>query len=155
MRDPTSAALPGYPGYSMPQATFLQYANIGRNLRDSLIRNGEIDTVVVGDRARHVIMESWHAHLARRLAGVERDPVDKQRAIESYKRSLERSKGARATALARSGWGPDHGKKGGSPHLTSRRAASPERASPPPAAAPKTAPAKTRSSRKETVAPVQ
>jgi hypothetical protein len=142
----------GYSGYSMPQAEFRRRENLGRNLLDSLIKTGEVDTVVVGQRSRHVILESWHAYLARRLAGAERDPVDKQRAIASYRLSLERSKGAKATRLARSGWGPDHGKRGGSPHLASPRAAPRRKASPPAVAAPKS---KAQSSRKETTAPPQ
>jgi hypothetical protein len=152
MREPPSAANPGYSGYSLPQVEFRRRENIGRNLLDSLIRNGEIDTVVVGQRARRIVMESWYALLARRLTGAERDPVEKQRAIESYRLSLERSKGAKATKLARAGWGPDHGKKGGSPHLASRGAAASQRLSPSPGVSPKTSPGSRRATRKESTA---
>jgi hypothetical protein len=152
MRRSTSSA-GGYSGYSMPQAEFRRRENLGRNLLDSLIRNGEVDSVVVGQRARHIILESWYAHLARRLAGTERDPVEKQRAIESYQASLAKSTGAKATKLARSNWGADHGRKGGSPHLANRGAAAARTRSPPAAEAPKTN--KRRSARKEIVAPAQ
>jgi hypothetical protein len=152
MRGPISSDGPGYvgyAGYSMPQVAFRQYANIGRNLLNSLIKNGDVDTVVVGERARHVIVQSWHDHLQRRLDGVERDPAERQRAIESYKRSLERSKGAKATKLARSGWGPDHGKRGGSPHRANRGAPRVHRSPPPDTSASKTKPSNRRARKTE------
>jgi hypothetical protein len=125
-----AASLAGYQGFSMPQAEFRRRENIGRNLLTSLFKNGEIDSIVVGERSRHVIMESYYAYLGRQMAGTDRDPVEKQRAIEAYRISLERSKGARATALARSAWGPDHGKRGGSPHLANKRTIASRRPSP-------------------------
>ena len=139
-----------YPGFSIPQVAFRQRVNIGRNLLARLLRDGEVDSLVIGLRARHVVWQSWLDYLDRAQRGVERDPGEKRLAAEGYRRSMERSRGARATALARSNWGPDHGKKGGSPHLTSRRAASSQRASPPAVAAPKTKPSKRRSAREET-----
>ena len=142
----------GYAGSSMPQTEFRRRENLGRNLLNSLFRNGEVDSVIIGDRARHVIMSSWFEYLARRLAGTERDPVEKQQAVENYRASVTRSKGAQATRLARSGWGPDHGKKGGSPHLTSPRVAPRQRASPPAPKSPKKAPTRRRGTPKETTA---
>jgi hypothetical protein len=134
-----------YSGFSMPQAVFRKVEHIGRNKLDGLFRTGEVDSVVIGERTRHVILGSWRAYVARQMAGTERDPVEKARAIEAYRASVQRSQGARATALARSGWGPDHGKRGGSKHLTSRGAAAARRASPP-----KVAP-KARSSKRQSI----
>jgi hypothetical protein len=150
MREPTSAANHGYSGYSLPQSELRRRERIGRNLLDRLLKEGEVDSYVLGLRIRHVILASWYAYIARCQAGTERDPVEKARTAEAYRLSVERSKGARATALARSNWGPDHGKRGGSPHLTSRHAASSRRPSPPAAEAPKTKPSKRRSIREET-----
>jgi hypothetical protein len=155
MRNLLPPADTGYAGYSMPQVEFRRRENIGRNLLTSLFRKGEVESIVIGDKNRHVIMSSWRDYVARKLSGTERDPAEKQRAIEAYQASVARSKGARATALARSNWGPDHGKKGGSPHLASPRAAPRRRASPPAAAeAPKKTAGKSRSPRKESAATV-
>jgi hypothetical protein len=151
------AVADGYQGYSLPQSELRRREGVGRNLLDRLIKSGEVDSYVLGARIRHVIMASWYGYIARCQTGTERDPVDKQRAIEAYRTSVERSKGARATKLARSGWGPDHGKRGGSKHLASRDAPSTRRPSPPKppasaAAAPKTSPGNRRGTRKETTA---
>jgi hypothetical protein len=121
-----------YPGFSLPQVTFRKRANIGRNLTTALLVRGEIDSLVIGLRSRHIIWQSWLEYLQRQVGGVERDPEEKRRAAEGYRRSMERSRGAQATALARSGWGPNHGKKGGSPHLTSRSGRVAQKTSPPP-----------------------
>jgi hypothetical protein len=149
MRDPISTANPGYNGYSLPQSELRRREGIGRNLLDRLLREGQIDSYILGARIRYIIMESWYSYIARCQTGTERDPVEKQRAVEAYRASVARSKGARATKLARSGWGPDHGKRGGSPHRANRGATRVRRSPPPPAAAaPKTVPGNRRSARK-------
>jgi len=148
--------VPGYQGYSLPQSELRRREHIGRNLLDRLVKSGEVDSYVLGARIRHVVMASWYAYIARcQAGGLPRDPVEKARAAETYKLSIARSIGAKATKLARSAWGPDHGKRGGSKHLSRKRAPSTQRVSPPAAAAPKTSPGKARRSRKEAVAPAQ
>jgi hypothetical protein len=150
MREPLSATNFGYAGFSMPQSEFRRREHIGRNLLDHLFKTGEVDSVVIGQRIRHIILPSWSDYVARRLAGIERDPAEKARAIEAYRASVARSKGGKATALARSGWGKDHGRAGGSKHVTSRAAAATQRV-PPPAAdvAPKSRSTTRKNDRKE------
>lgn len=152
---PTPMATPepaAYSGYALPQSELRRRESVGRNLMDRLVKTGEVDSYILGFRIRYIVMASWYAYIARCQTGAGRDPVEKQRAAEAYRASVARSKGARATKLARSGWGPDHGKKGASRRLTSPAAPSTRSASPPAVEAPKTNPSKRRGSRKESVA---
>jgi hypothetical protein len=120
MRGATSAAT-AYSGYSVPQTMLRRDYGVGRNLLDRLAREGEIDTFILGSRIRHVVVQSWLDYLRRcEAGGLPREPAEKARATAAYRDSVAKSAGARATALARSGWGPNHGKRGGSPHLTSK-----------------------------------
>ena len=152
MREPTSAANPGYSGYSLPQSELRRREGIGRNLLDRLLREGDVDSYVLGRRIRYVVVTSWLSYIARCQSGTERDPVEKARAAEAYKLSVARSKGARATALARSGW-TNQGKPA-KPKKSANRGASPARSSSPPSAAeaPKKPSNNRRSARKETSA---
>lgn len=90
--------VPGYQGYSLPQSELRRREHIGRNLLDRLVKSGEVDSYVLGARIRHVVMASWYAYIARcQAGGLPRDPVEKARAAETYKLSVARSIGAKAT----------------------------------------------------------
>jgi hypothetical protein len=151
MHEPSSAANPGYSGYSLPQSELRRREGIGRNLLDRLLREGEVDSFILGHRIRHIVLSSWFAYIARQRAGVSRDPIERERAITEHQASVRRSKGGRAAALARSGWGPDHGKRGGSPHRANREVSPARRPSPPTAPERRTNAGKARNSRKESV----
>ena len=137
----------GYRAYSMPQAEFRRREGIGRNLLTHLFKTGELDSVVVGARLRHVILSSWVAYIDRRQRGMERDPDERAASIAAYAESVRLSSGGKGAAQARSGWLPGHGKQGASPRRAARLAVA-ERKTPRPADKPK--PARRRNARKDT-----
>ena|SRR5215472_147301 len=100
---PRTALVPYGEAVTTPQVVFMRREGVGRNVLNKLFRTGELDSVVIGGRYRHVINASWHALLERRRLGVERPEHERQAAIEAYQRSLL-LQGSRIAAKARSGW---------------------------------------------------
>jgi hypothetical protein len=80
--------------------------NIGHNRLWRLVAGGELDSVLVGTRNRHIILESWIDFIERQKLGVPRNAVQKAAAIASYRSSLAAA-GGTAAARARRGtaWG--------------------------------------------------
>jgi hypothetical protein len=80
--------------------------NIGHNRMWRLLTSGELDSIVVGTRYRHIILESWIDFIERQKLGVPRNAVQKAAAIASYRSSLA-GVGGQAAARARRGtrWG--------------------------------------------------
>ena len=55
-----------------------------------IVRQGEVDTVMVAGR-RHVVIASWEAYIERQRLGIDRAPEERQRAIEYYERTSRAS----------------------------------------------------------------
>jgi hypothetical protein len=89
-------------GVTIPQRKLMELESMSVNMVVALYRAGEIDSVVVGDRLRRVIIASYLAYLRCRQLGLARDEGERQASIESYRRSLS-SRGAAAAARARAG----------------------------------------------------
>jgi hypothetical protein len=146
-----------------PQRPFCETQGISLSLLTNLFAQGEVDSVIIGGRFRHVVLPSWANYVRRRQLGLERDPAEREAAAKRYRDSVSPTATLAAKrALAgkpRPGRPPGSGTKHRNPNHPGRSAAQSaapaRRASPPPVAAPKTAPGKPRSSRKETVAPAQ
>jgi hypothetical protein len=66
----------------------------------SLLANGEIKSLIVGDRRRHILVDTWEAYLRRCESGEQLDPQERAANILSYRATLDR-KGARQMAAAR------------------------------------------------------
>jgi hypothetical protein len=99
------------PGYAKAQRQLCADENIPFGVMQKLIRTGELDTFIMGDRYRYVVLSSWREYLERAQRGEQRDPAAKAAAVKAYRDSCRRSAGAASAARARTGWGSDHGKK--------------------------------------------
>jgi hypothetical protein len=97
-----------YSGYAMSQAELFRRENISKAIGRKLVVTGELDTFVMGDRYRFVVLTSYRDYVARqRAGGLPRDPAAKAAAIAAYESSRGHS-GARLAATARTGWGTKH-----------------------------------------------
>jgi hypothetical protein len=113
---------------TIPQRQFMKLEKIGINLLTGLYRTGEVDSVVVGERLRRVVIGSYFAYLRRRQLGIARDEAERQAAIQSYKQSLT-TRGAAAAARARSGINRGtraRGKRKAAPSHGGRRSSGPQ-----------------------------
>jgi hypothetical protein len=91
---------------TVSQRRLMALEDLSINLLVALYRQGEIDSVIVGERLRRVVIASYLAYLRRRQLGIARDEGERQAAIESYRRSLT-TKGAENAARARTGITPE------------------------------------------------
>jgi hypothetical protein len=95
-------------GYAMSQAELFRRENISKAIGRKLVVTGELDTFVMGDRYRFVVLESYRDYVRRqRAGGLPRDPATKAAAITAYEASRGHA-GARLAATARAGWGIKH-----------------------------------------------
>src|SRR5215471_3088550 len=85
--------------FTVPFVDWLRILGIGHNRGYDLLRAGEVDSVMAGDR-RLIILQSSEDYLDRLRRGVERDPKDKAAAVAAFKRSLK-GPGAAMAAQAR------------------------------------------------------
>jgi hypothetical protein len=146
-----------------PQRPFCESQGISLSLLTTLLKDGEIDSLIIGGRHRHVVLQSWFDYIHRKQFGLERDAVEREAAAARYRNSVSPAATLAAKrALAGKpapGRPPGRGKSHGTrlvPDGNDKPDAAPWRSrSPSPAAAPKTAPGKSRSSRKESVVPAQ
>jgi hypothetical protein len=99
-----------YTGFAAPQAALFREQNIPRAVGNKIVKTGEVDSFIFGDRFRYITLESFRDYIRRCLAGgLPRDPAVKAAAVANYRASLSHG-GARLAAQARAGWGPNHGK---------------------------------------------
>ena len=111
----------GHRPYAVPQKALGREQHVGVTLMNRLVRTGEVDSFILGNRFRYIVMSSWFDYVARcQAGGVPRDPVAQQTAINAYRASTARHAGADAAAKARAGWGPDHGKESRKPRRDRR-----------------------------------
>jgi hypothetical protein len=68
-----------------------------------LLAAGEVDSIMRGGR-RYIIVSSWLDYVERQRLGIERDPIEKRRAQEDYRRSAQGA-GGQAAARARAAIG--------------------------------------------------
>jgi hypothetical protein len=66
----------------------------------SLLATGEIRSLIVGDRRRHILVDDWEAYLRRCERGEQLDPQERAANILAYRATLDR-KGAKQMAAAR------------------------------------------------------
>jgi hypothetical protein len=66
----------------------------------TLLSTGEVTSVIVGDRRRHIYVASWERYLRRCDTGEQLDPEERAANILAYRKTLDR-KGARQMAVAR------------------------------------------------------
>jgi hypothetical protein len=103
---PRIVAKPTYAAVTIPARRLSEVEGVGRNTLWRLMSGGQLDSVIVGGKHRHVVVASWDDYLDRQRLGVERNPVQKAAAIASYRSSLA-GVGGQAAARARRGtaWG--------------------------------------------------
>ena len=103
---PRIVAKPTYAAVTIPMRRLAEAEAVGHNVMWRLAATGEIDTIIIGGRYRHVLAASWDAYLERQRLGIERNPVERAAAAASYRQSLA-GVGGRAAARARRGtkWG--------------------------------------------------
>jgi hypothetical protein len=143
-----------------PQRPFCESQGISLSLLTALLRRGEVDSVIVGGRHRHVVLGSWREYIHRQLAGLRRDPAEREAAATRYRNSVSPAATLAAkralAAKPRPGRPPGSGKGHGRPNPPARAAAPaalPARMSSPPSAeAPKKTSTARRSARKESIA---
>jgi hypothetical protein len=148
-----------------PQRPFCASQGISLSLLTALLKDGEVDSVIVGGRFRYVLLASWSAYIRRKQLGLERDPVEREAAAARYRNSVspaatlaaKRALAAKPKPGRPLGSGTRHrtgdGRPGRPPDSASKSAGSPGRVSPPPTeTAPKTNPTSRRGTRKETTA---
>jgi hypothetical protein len=142
-----------------PQRPFCNAEGVSLSLLTHLFAQGEVDSVVIGGRFRHVVLASWADYVRRRQLGLERDPAEREAAAARYRGSVQPySTAAARRALAgkpKPGRPPGSGARHGRPNPPGRAAAQaalPARRAPPPAEpAPKKTSTTRRSARKENV----
>jgi hypothetical protein len=139
-----------YDGYALPIRELGRREHVKPTLFNKLIRNGEIDSFVLGSRYRYVPLESWRAYLERRRRNESRDPVEKAAAAAAYRESCKLH-GGQAAARARAGW-TNPGVAPARRPSTSHSASSRQTGSPPAAEAPKKTSTNRGSARKESIA---
>jgi hypothetical protein len=81
---------------TIPQQVFFKQERIGKGRGTKLFADGEVDTILVGERYRHVVLASWYAYVERQLRGEERDPAERAEAARRYRASVS----PQATAAA-------------------------------------------------------
>jgi hypothetical protein len=121
-----------------PQRVHAQREGITLTLLTGLFAAGEVDSVVVGDRFRHVVVASWRDYVRRKQLGLERDPIEKKAAAEAYRASIKPASTAAALrALAGKpkpgrprGSGKKHGKSSPTVHTPAQRELALPRAAP-------------------------
>jgi hypothetical protein len=108
-----------------PQRALCDAEGVSLSLLTGLFASGDVDSVIIGGRFRHVILASWVDYVRRRQLGLERDPVEREAAAASYRNSVQPySTAAARRALAgkpRPGRSPGTGTKHRKP-VPSRRA---------------------------------
>jgi hypothetical protein len=70
------------------QRPFCERHGISLSMLTRLFSEGEVDSVVIGGRFRHVILKSWYDYIERRRTGRQRDPVEKKAAALAYRASV-------------------------------------------------------------------
>jgi hypothetical protein len=86
----------------------------------SLLSSGEIVSLIVGDRRRHIKVDSWEAYLRRCETGEQLDPEERAANIAAYRATLDR-KGARQMAAARQVLLDKHAAEGKAPNGARKR----------------------------------
>jgi hypothetical protein len=87
---------------TIPQRKLMALESLSINSLVALYRAGEIDSIVLNNRTRRVIIASYLAYVQRRLRGDARDESAQLQTIKDYQRSLS-SQGALNAARARRG----------------------------------------------------
>jgi hypothetical protein len=136
-----------------PQRAFCEAEGISLSLLTALLTQGEIDSVVVGNRFRFIVLASWADYVRRKQFGLERDPAEREAAAARYRASVRPySSAAAQRALAGKprpgrppGSGTKHRKSDSTEHAAAQTALPARRASPP-----KVAP-KARSSKRQSI----
>jgi hypothetical protein len=72
-----------------PQRQFCESEGVSLSLLTSLFASGEIDSVIIGGRFRHVILSSWNSYIRRKQLGLERDPTEREAAAARYRSSVQ------------------------------------------------------------------
>jgi hypothetical protein len=91
---------------TIPQRKLMALEGLSVNMLIGLYRRGEVDTIVIGERLRRVVLRSYVEYLRRRQLGIPRDEAERQTAIRNYRQSLL-TKGAENAARARTGITPE------------------------------------------------
>jgi hypothetical protein len=141
-----------------PQRPFCETQGISLSLLTNLFAQGEVDSVIIGGRFRHVVLPSWANYVRRRQLGLERDPAEREAAAKRYRDSVSPTATLAAKrALAGKprpgrppGSGTKHRRSNQSGPAAAQAAVPARRPPPPPEVSSKSKPNKRRSVREDT-----
>jgi len=71
-----------------PQRDFCKQEKLPLGRLTKLFEAGEVDSVVIGARVRHVILQSYIDYIERQQRGEERDPEERELAKRRYRASV-------------------------------------------------------------------
>jgi hypothetical protein len=97
---PRIVAKASFVATTIPARRLSEVEGVGHNLLWRLMAGGELDSLIVGGKHRHVVIASWDTYLDRQRLGLARNPVEKAAAAASYKASLAGIGGTAAARLA-------------------------------------------------------